>query len=184
MTEEKSIVLIDAENILKSWQDYCNINNISRKIDYLKLVKRLSKGTNLIRAYFYGGTPEKISIRKKNFLNALQYQGIQLRTKVLKDRQNKCSKCGYIDYKQIQKGVDVSLATDILRHAWQRTCDICIVVSGDEDYKDAIECVKDKGIKVWVAAFRNSLSNELRKTADNVIFLDEIFEEIGFDKKI
>ncbi|MEK6884216.1 MAG: NYN domain-containing protein, partial [Nanoarchaeota archaeon] len=172
------IVLIDAENILKSWRRHCQNNSLDDKIDYQKLVQVLSKDTNLLRAYFYDAVPENIPTKKKNFFTALQTKGIQLRTKILKNRKHICSKCKNVDTRTIQKGVDVSLATDILRHAWQNTCNICIVVSGDEDYKDAIECIKDKGIKVWVASFKASLSSELRNTADKIIFIDDIFDSI------
>lgn len=182
--DEKSVVLIDAENVLKSWQNYCREHNIEEKIDYLKLVKKLSEETNLLRAYFYDGVPENIPLKKKNFLAALQGKGIQLRTKVLKTRQYACPKCDTQVSKQVQKGVDVSLATDILRHAWQQTCSVCIVVSGDEDYKDAIECVKDKGVKVWIAAFKNNLSGEMRRTADRVILLDDIFDDIKLEGNV
>jgi uncharacterized protein (TIGR00288 family) len=175
---EKSVVLIDAENVLKSWKNYCTENKVQEKIDYIKLVNSVSKNTNLLRAYFYDGVQENIQLNKKNFLDALRKQGIQLRTKILKNRSYICKNCGNQDRQLVQKGVDVSLATDILRHAWQNTCDICIVVSGDEDYKDAIECVKDKGIKVWVVAFKKSLSKELELTADKVILIEEIFDEI------
>ena len=175
--KEKSVVLIDAENVIKSWWKYCEVNNLKDKIDYAKLISVLSENTNLLRAYFYDGVPEKISIKKKNFLDVLQKKGIQLRTKILKDRSYQCEKCSEISIKRVQKGVDVSLATDILRHAFQQTCQICIVVSGDEDYKDAIEVAKDRGIKVWVSSFRMSLSSEVEKAADKIILLEDIFNQ-------
>jgi uncharacterized protein (TIGR00288 family) len=175
---ERAVILIDGENVIRSWKTYCYTKNIREKIDYVALRDLLAEGTNLLRAYFYDGVPEQIPAKKKEFLYALQAKGIQLRTKVLKNKLTKCQHCGFQTMRYVQKGVDVSLATDILRHAFQGTCDICIVVSGDEDYKDAIDVAKDKGIKIWVAAFRNSLSHELKKSADKVIFLDEIFPEI------
>ncbi len=80
----------------------------------------------------------------------------------------------------MQKGVDVSLATDILRHGFQNSCEICIVVSGDVDYKDAIDLVKDRGIKVWVCSFKSALSPELRRSADKIFLLDDLFNHIKF----
>lgn len=94
-----------------------------------------------------------------------------------------CPNCSTTHERQIQKGVDISLATDILRHALQKTCNICIIVSGDEDFKDAIECAKDAGIKIWVASFRNSLSKEIKITADKIIYLDDLFNDIKFTEK-
>lgn len=175
---EKSAVFIDAENVINGWWEYCAQSNSSSKIDYIKLINYLSKETNLLRAYFYDGVPDKISVKKNAFFQALEHSGIQLRTKALRNRFIICDFCKKGKNKQIQKGVDVSLATDILRHGLQKSCDICIVVSGDEDFKDAIELVKDRGIKVWVCSFKSSLSSELRRTADKIILLDDIFEKI------
>lgn len=175
---EKFLVLIDGENIIRSWWTYCNTNGLKENIDYVRLVSKLTEGTNLLRAIFYDGVPENIPIKKKNFHGALQHNGIQLRTKILKNRTHTCTKCKNRDLRLVQKGVDVSLATDILRHAWQKSCEVCIVASGDDDYRDAIDCAKEKGLKVWVASFKNSLSSDLRKSADKTIFLDDIFNEI------
>lgn len=129
-----------------------------------------------MRAYFYDGVPENISAKKKGFLKALEHKGIQTRTRILKKKDHTCVKCNHKFTKDIQKGVDVCLATDILRHALQRSCEICIVVSGDSDYIDAMELAKNNGIKVWVASFRRSLSKDIR--ADKIILLDDIFEDI------
>jgi len=184
MTEkapEKSLILIDAENVIKSWQTHCIEQKLITKIDYVKLVNKLSEGTNLLRAIFYDGVPEVLSINKKNFLTALSKHGIQIKTKIIKQRKSNCPHCGCQVNRYVQKGVDVSLASDIVRHAFQGTCDICIIVSGDEDYKDAIEIAKDKGLKIWVASFRNSLSVDLERSTDRVVYLDDLFENIKKD---
>lgn len=175
---EKSLILIDAENIIKSWQTHCLEKKVSSKIDYLKLVQKLSENANLLRAIFYDGVSDKLSINKKNFLTALSKNGIQIKTKVIRQRRSVCPHCGGYISRFVQKGVDVSLASDIVRHAFQGTCNICIIVSGDEDYKDAIEIAKDKGLKIWVAAFRHSLSVDLERSADRLIFLDDLFKDI------
>lgn len=175
---EKSVVLIDAQNVLCSWWNFCKENELQAKIDYVKLVQKISKTTNLLRAYFYDGVTDPVSVKQKNFHEALRRNGIQLRTRILKNRITFCSKCGDKTSRPVQKGVDVSLATDILRHAWQETCEVCIIVSGDQDFKDAIEVAKDKGIKIWVASFKSSLSKEISLTADKVILLDELFDDI------
>lgn len=80
---EKSAVFIDAENVINGWWAYCTQNNFSGKIDYVKLVNHLSKEANLLRAYFYDGVPDKISVKKNAFFQALEHNGIQLRTKAL-----------------------------------------------------------------------------------------------------
>ncbi|MBS3142507.1 NYN domain-containing protein [Candidatus Woesearchaeota archaeon] len=172
---EKSVILIDAENLLKSWQSHFGK---AIYIDYQKLIGTLSRNTNLLRCYYYDAVPETIPMKKKQFLNALQRKGMQLRLKVLKSRTIQCPSCSKLITRDVQKGVDVSLATDILRHAWQQTCDICIIVSGDEDYKDAIDVAKDKGIKIWIVSFRDSLSSELGRSADRVFYIEDIAHDL------
>jgi len=175
---EKSLVLIDGENIFRSWGTYCRQNNIKKDVDYVKLINKVTEGTNLLRAIFYDGVPETIPVGKKKFLEALQHNNIQLKTKILKKRSHKCLDCNVVSKRDVQKGVDVSLATDILRHSLQNSCDVCIIVSGDEDYKDAIEVAKERGVKIWVVSFKNCLSKELRLSSDKLILLDDIFESL------
>ena len=163
---------------MKNWKRHCYEEKIDIKIDYKKLVETVSKDTNLLRAYFYDGIAEKPSKQKILFLESLQKRGIQTKTKILKRRYYRCQHCNHLEEKEVQKGVDVSLATDILNHAWQRTCDICVLISGDEDYKDAINVAKDKGVKVWVVSFKKSLSRELMLSADKTIIIEDILPKI------
>ena len=87
---ERSLVFIDAENILHAWRKYCEQQGKNVKIDYAKLVKYLAKDTNLLRAYFYDGMPPNATIEKRKFHEALQHQGIQLRTKILRNKSETC----------------------------------------------------------------------------------------------
>src|SRR3989344_3728992 len=102
---EKSIVLIDAENVIRSWRAYCEEHGLDEKIDYKRLIDHLTKDTNFLRAYFYDGIQEASSAGKNRFHRSLQHIGIQIRTKILKKRTKRCSKCGNVDSMQIQKGV-------------------------------------------------------------------------------
>ena len=86
---EKAVVLIDAENVIKPWRKYCEEHNSSERLDYKKLISVLSEGTNLLRAYYYDGIQEIVPSKKKGFLEALEKQGIQLRTKILRNRHVK-----------------------------------------------------------------------------------------------
>jgi len=175
---EKSLVLIDAENVWNSWRNYCNKHNLDEKVDYVKLVDTLTKDTNKLRAIFYDAVPETIPKSKKEFIKAMENNNIQVNTKILKHRKVICSKCNAEIEKYVQKGVDIAIATDLLRHSFLKNCQICILVSGDEDYKDAVSVSKDMGMKVWIASFKDALSSDLRKVADKVIYLDDLFDSI------
>ena len=71
----------------------------------------------------------------------------------------------------VEKGVDIMLATDLLKYAWDDLYDIGIVVSGDGDFTYAIKAVKELGKYVEVVAFSSNLSQQLADESDYLIQL-------------
>ena len=64
------------------------------------------------------------------------------------------------------------LASDMLTHAYRGNYDVAILVSGDTDFADAVQAVKDLGRNVEIALFGNPTSSRrLRDVADDVISL-------------
>ena len=54
-----------------------------------------------------------------------------------------------------------------------KNCDVAILVSGDTDFADALQEVKDCGVSVEVALFGPRYSSQrLRDVADEVIVID------------
>ncbi len=105
--------------------------------------------------------------------------GITIITKPLRYKAVKCKHCNYED-KHIphQKGVDVALVTQLMSLATEKAYDIAIVISGDNDFEDAINYVKSRGQKVWLISFINALGRDTMRSADKVIQLDKIFDLI------
>ena len=66
----------------------------------------------------------------------------------------------------VEKGVDIMIATDILKYAWNNSYDVAILVSGDGDFAYAVQSAKDSGAQIEVAAFPSNLSSELANSAD------------------
>lgn len=67
------------------------------------------------------------------------------------------------------KGVDISLARDMLGHAYKDSYDAAVLIAGDGDYVPLVEDVKRLGKQVYVVFFAadgNGLSPELRRAAD------------------
>ncbi len=64
-----------------------------------------------------------------------------------------------------EKGVDVALASDMLRLAWARAHRAAVLVSGDADLLPAVRALRNQGIKVLVASLtdRAGLARELRR---------------------
>ncbi|MCH8110312.1 MAG: NYN domain-containing protein, partial [Chloroflexi bacterium] len=79
----------------------------------------------------------------------------------------------------VEKGVDIMLATDLLRFGWDDLYDVAIVVSGDGDFAYALQAVKDMGKHVEVAAFTANLAWELAQVADErEFFTPEYFADL------
>ena len=68
-----------------------------------------------------------------------------------------------------EKGIDVKLATDMLVHGFRANYDTVVLVSGDDDFSDALQAVKDVGKHVEIALFGQRTSQHLREVADAVI---------------
>jgi uncharacterized protein (TIGR00288 family) len=68
--------------------------------------------------------------------------------------------------------VDVKLAIDMLLHASRDNYDVAILVSGDTDFVDMVQAVKDLGKNVEVLLFGRGTSRSLREVADGIIQAD------------
>ena len=73
----------------------------------------------------------------------------------------------------VEKGVDIYLAVDMLRYAFDDTYDTAILVSGDGDFASAVSAVRDLGKHVEHAYFRTGESTHLRESCDVRVDLDD-----------
>jgi len=74
------------------------------------------------------------------------------------------------------KGVDISLATDLLSYGFKGAYDVAVLVAGDRDYVPLIQEVKRLGRSVSVAFFRTSgLNPDLRLHADEFLEFEDFF---------
>jgi len=190
---KRSMVFIDASNLLSGWWEYCRSNKLieknketdkeflTKKISYERLIKEVTKNTDFIRGYFYDATPEPIGSKKMRFFDMLRSNEITVVTKKLRYKSIKCKHCSKVDNNvPYQKGVDVSLVTDLMGLAFEKAYDTAIIVSGDNDFVDAVDHIKSKGLKVWIVSFRSCLGEDIMRVADKVIHLDKMFEKIVY----
>jgi uncharacterized LabA/DUF88 family protein len=68
-----------------------------------------------------------------------------------------------------QKGVDISLAVDTLRHAERGNMKIALLVTGDGDFKPLVQALVEMGLFAWVMGDKKHTSEELRLAADRYI---------------
>ena len=130
---------------------------------------------HLIRIYYYNAPvdqtkePERYKDQQKFFYNIR-------RVSYLEPRMGRLIYRNWPDEPPYEKGIDVKLATDMLVHGFRGNYDVAILVSGDNDFVDALQAVKDQGKHVEVALFGPGWSSQhLRGVADKVILIDGQF---------
>ncbi|MCK7581495.1 MAG: NYN domain-containing protein [Chromatiales bacterium] len=134
-------------------------------IDYLKLKNELEKlnGGQIYEAYYLNSSPDPATDAQNAFhtwIKSAPPKGPKMRVQLykLKDIHNKCPSCGCQFDRQVQKGVDVGVATLIIKLASQNVYDRLILSAGDGDFEDAISYVKsDLHKEFWVNGAQASL---------------------------
>lgn len=117
-------------------------------------------GSDLLRTYWYDGSPNRLPVGKQNDV-AMQRD--------VKLRLGRTAKDG-------QKGVDGLIIHDLITHAYRRTIDDAVVISGDEDLLDAIESAQANGTRVHLLEIPiGGIADGLLRSFDNRGRLDEEF---------
>ena len=168
---ERVAIFIDGSNLYHSLQENCGRFDV----DFAALGERLADGRDLLRIYYYNvlrdadRDPQAYQDQQK-FLTALH------NTPYIETRLGTSKMRGQI---AVEKGVDIMVATDLLKFAWDDLYDVAILVSGDGDFAYAVETVKNMGKHVEIAAFTPNLSQELAAAADERhFFTPDYFSDI------
>ncbi len=171
---ERVMMFIDGSNVFRSIQNFNHETGKNFRIDYLKLRDYLCNGRDFIRPYYYGSEDAESGPAYQGFLYKLKTAGFEVVSKPLRVYINPDG-----GEEKWEKGIDIALATDFISLAWENGFDTAIIVSGDSDYIEAIKRVKQKGKRVEVVSFRNSMGNEMRTVGDKTTFLDDIVDKIS-----
>ncbi|MFT3714057.1 MAG: NYN domain-containing protein [Archangium sp.] len=76
------------------------------------------------------------------------------------------------------KGVDITLARDLLSHAYRDNFDAAVLVAGDADFVPLVEEVKRLGKQVFVLFFATQgTGEELKRHADTFFDFEAKFRE-------
>jgi uncharacterized LabA/DUF88 family protein len=122
-------------------------------IDYVTLLKSVTAGRDLVRAYAYTGLdPENEN--QRNFHDFLRRHGYKVVSKDIRK---------YGDGK-VKANLDIELVVDMMKTA--RNLDVAVVISGDGDFAPAIRAVQETGVRVEVVSFRGNTSSDLIDVAD------------------
>jgi uncharacterized LabA/DUF88 family protein len=156
------------------------------KFDYLKLKHEIEalNGEPLYESYYLNSTQDPPTDAQNGFhtwLKSAPPSGPKMRVQLykLKDMDVTCPDCNNNFKRQVQKGVDVGVATLIIKLASQGRYDRLVLSAGDGDFEDAINYVKSELDKqIWVLGYQGSVSPDLQSYADRVVWLDDHWSSI------
>ena len=147
-------VLIDVQNLYHSAK-----NLYGARVNFREILKIAISGRNLIRVFAY--VVRTKSGEEKPFFEALTKLGIETRIRDLQEFYGGLKKADW----------DVGITIDAVRIA--PSVDTIVLVSGDGDFLQLIEYLKNQGKRVEVIAFSRSASARLKEAADEFIDLEE-----------
>lgn len=166
MKKQKVIVYIDGFNFYyglkknRRWRRYY-------WLDVVKFFEKFMKSDQeLACVKYFSARPDNHDkvLRQNAFFQANQENSkFQLILGKYLRKNIKCYNCGFLIQTYEEKESDVRIATQIVNDAYNRLCDVAIVVSADSDMVPAIELALGVGVKVFVYFppfhHSNSLSN-------------------------
>ncbi len=154
------------------------------RFDYLKLKHELEHGagSSFSESYYFGAqaSPTAAQDSFHKWIKCAPPIGPKMVLKLysLKSTRLDCPHCGVEHEKYTQKGVDVGVVTMMLQLAAQNRYDQLVLTSGDGDFVNAVEYVKQLGKSFCLAGFKDSVSPDLQCFADTMIWLDDVWEKV------
>lgn len=161
------ILLVDGENISGPW-----------RLDFKKLQRLLVKDRELVAAHWFDSYRDERELEKKNaFYHSLRSAGYIPHPVPLKLNGSDAPKS------MVDPHIQRQICEHLLKEEKEEApcSNVWVLVSGDKDFAPWVELLQQWGRRVEIAAFRESLSNELRNSADAVIDLEDHWKDIAFD---
>jgi uncharacterized LabA/DUF88 family protein len=161
---QRVAVLIDVQNLY-----YSARNIFGARVNFREVLKVAVSGRTLIRAFAY--VVRTKAGEEKPFFEAITKLGIETRVRDLQEFFGGLKKADW----------DVGITVDAIRIA--PSVDTIILGSGDGDFLQLVEYLKNQGKRVEVIAFGKSASSRLKEMVDEFIDMGESPEKYLFKNK-
>lgn len=182
----RGLWLIDGSYIYKAGKSFQrkNAGYAKKGIDYKRLKSRIREEFGLTRldGWYFNSTPDPATDAQNAFHSWLKTTepagpGIRVKLYDLKRKKIQCDSCKQEFSIQVQKGVDVGIATTALRLFGRY--DAIILSAGDGDFEDFIRyIVEDQGKELFIAGFDGSISPDLQQFSSGNYLMDIHYDEI------
>ncbi len=147
-------VLIDVQNLYHSAK-----NLYKARVNFREILKSAVSQRSLIRVFAY--VVRTKTREEKPFFEALTKLGIETRVRDLQEFYGGLKKADW----------DVGITVDAIRIA--PSVDTIVLASGDGDFIQLVEYLKNRGKRVEIIAFGRSASARLKEIADEFIDLEK-----------
>ena len=151
---QRVAVLIDVQNLYHSAK-----NLYGSRVNFREVLKLAVSERNLIRAFAY--VVKTKTGEEKPFFEALTKLGIETRVRELQEFFGGLKKADW----------DVGITVDAIRIS--DSVDSIVLASGDGDFIQLVEYLKNRGKRVEIIAFGKSASSRLRDIADEFLDLEK-----------
>lgn len=170
--DTRIMIFADGENFAIGFKNLIGTNKIPGHISYCEDVyvwsnifnRMIIESFTLIRIYYYTsvvGATDKIEKIED------ELKGLKIEVpRVFKKDKNKKSKM-----------VDISLATDMLLHAFRNNYDIALLLAGDGDYVPLVQAVQMEGKRVYGWFIENRTNIKLKTALDYFADLTDFLTE-------
>jgi len=175
MNRGKTIMFVDNSNI------FHGSRQAGWRVDAKKLVAKLEQAGPIWQTFFFAAVSDPPRYSQTNFYKMLKTElHFEMTVLPLGHKTVSCKKCGDHRHVYTEKGIDVGLSTKLLLLAHNRAFETAILLSGDKDYLETVQAVKNMGLRVEIVSWRQSLSKDLaEESSSGVIFLDDLKNEIA-----
>ena len=151
---QRVAILIDVQNLYHSAK-----NLYGARVNFREILKTAVSQRSLIRAFAY--VVRTKTGEEKPFFDALTKLGIETRVRDLQEYYGGLKKADW----------DVGITVDAIRIS--QSVDTIILASGDGDFLQLIDYLKNQGKRVEVMAFSRSASSKLKEGADEFIDIEK-----------
>ncbi len=152
--DQRVTVLIDVQNMYHSAK-----NLYGGHVNFREILKTAVGGRRLIRAFAY--VVRTKTGEEKPFFEALLKLGFETRVRDLQEFYGGMKKADW----------DVGITVDAIKTA--PSVDAIVLASGDGDFIQLVEYLKNQGKRAEVMAFGRTTSAKLKEVADEFIDLDQ-----------
>jgi uncharacterized LabA/DUF88 family protein len=145
------------------------------RVDFRKLVEVLSRHGAVWQTYFFASEEDPPNSDQTNLYKYLKLAlHFEVNLYPLRKRQMRCNACGNEWSSYSEKAAAIGMASTLVSLGYNNAFDTAILVTGDSDFLDPIQTVKSLGKRIELAAWRDSIAQDLEMEASTDIFyLDE-----------